>query len=67
MCKFKLHICTEQVWVWSSPVEWQSSIPSTTLHSCAGLHCHGSHVTLLLLLHLQRSEQSISVNQVFPT
>lgn len=51
----------------SLPVEWQSSTPSTTLHSCAGLHCQGSQVMLWMPLHLQRSEQSISVNQVSPT
>lgn len=49
------------------PVEWQSSTPSTTLHSCAGLHCQGSQVTLLLPVHLQRCEQSFSVNQASPT
>lgn len=49
------------------PVEWQPSTPSTTLHSCAGLHCQGSQVTLWLPWHLQRSEQSSSVNQLSPT
>lgn len=49
-----------------SPVEWHPSNPSTTLHSCAGLHSHGSHVILLFPLHLQRSEQSFSSNQVSP-
>ncbi|TNN41394.1 hypothetical protein EYF80_048452 [Liparis tanakae] len=49
------------------PVEWQSSTPSTTLHSCAGLHCHASQVMLPLPLHLQRSEQSASGNQEPPT
>lgn len=51
----------------SLPVEWQPSTPSTTLHSCAGLHCQGSQVIFWLPLHLHRSEQLLSVNQVFPT
>lgn len=48
-----------------SPVEWHPRTPSTTLHSCTGLHSHFSHV-ISLLLHLQRSEQSFSSNQVSP-
>lgn len=54
------------IYVLVSPVEWHPSTPSTTLHSCAGLHSHGSHVMLLFPLHLQRSEQSFSSNQVSP-
>lgn len=61
----QLHI--SRVLLLRLPVEWQPSTPSTTLHSCAGLHCQGSQVTLLLPAHLQRCEQSFSVNQVSPT
>lgn len=65
-------IIKEKLWtkplpLLSLPVEWQSSTPSTTLHSWAGLHCQDSQVMLWLPLHLQRCEQSFSVNQMSPT
>lgn len=53
--------------LFSLPVEWQSSTPSTTLHSCAGLHCQGSQVMLWLPIHLHRSVQLVFVNQASPT
>lgn len=66
-CWHRFRSISHPVQLLSLPLEWQSSTPPTTLHSCAGLHCQGSQVMLWLPLHLQRSEQSISVNQASPT